>query len=128
MPTARTALAFVTALTLSPAVLPASQAPPASKPPLTRPEVEALVRADAARLRGTKAEAVTLVSTESRIWKGRGLGCGTPRKGLDEEIPSIEGFLVKVSVGAETLSYHTDRTGRVLLCPTTRKPVDRISY
>ena len=128
MTIARTALAFATALTLSATVAPAAQTPPASKPPLTQAEVETLVRADAARVRGVKPDAVTLVATETRTWKGRGLGCGTPRKGLDEEVPSIEGFLVKVSVGTETLAYHTDRTGRVLLCPTTRKPVDRISY
>jgi len=121
-------LAFATALTLSATLAPAAQAPPAAKPPLTQSEVESLVRADAAKLRGVKADAVTLVATEARTWKGRGLGCGTPRKGLDEEIPSIQGFLVRVSVGTETLSYHTDRDGRVLLCPATRKPIDRISY
>jgi hypothetical protein len=96
---------------------------------LTQSEVEALVRADAAKLRQVKPEAVSVVKTVPRTWPDSSLGCGVARKGLDERPVPVEGFVVKVSVGGEALTYHTDRAGRVLRCPApAKKPLDRISH
>jgi hypothetical protein len=104
-----------------------SPAPPPPRALLTQAEVEARVRAHAAKQRRVEPAEVVLVRTEARVWRDRWLGCGIGRKGVEERPAAVEGFAVTVSVDGEPLVYHTDRTGRIVRCPPAKKGLDRIS-
>ena len=92
--------------------------------PMSQQEIEARVRIDAARRLQVTVEEIQIAETVERTWPDRGLGCNA-RRGVLEPAPT-PGFRILVQAGAQRLTYHTDRFGRVLRCAAPNKPLDRI--
>ena len=119
----RSVLAFLFA-TLAVASASGGQADVSPTVPLSREEIEARVRIDAAgRLRVTLDE-IKIAETAERTWPDRGLGCNA-RRGVLEPAPT-PGFRILVQAGTRRLTYHTDRFGRMLRCAVPPKPLDPI--
>jgi hypothetical protein len=88
--------------------------------------MEVRVRIDASRKLGVAFDKVRVLQVAERTWPDERLGCSA-RKLAVEPAP-IPGFRIVARARATRLTYHTDRTGRVLRCavPTRRsKPIVR---
>jgi hypothetical protein len=94
---------------------PASPSPVSSPTPgaQTNPAVDAALR-DASSHLGVPVTDLTVVSVEAHDWSDASLGC--PRQGVLYAQVITPGYLIVISGGGKTLEYHTDASGRVVLC------------
>ena len=92
--------------------------------PMSQDEMEVRVRADAARRLRVTVDEVRVAETAERTWPDRGLGCNA-RRGVFEPAPT-PGYRIIVQAGNRRLTYHTDRSGRLLNCAAPAKPLDPI--
>ena len=81
---------------------------------MSQQEMEVRVRIDAARKHRVAFENVRVLQVAAQTWPDERLGCST-RKGAVDPKP-IPGFRIVARAKATRLTYHTDRTGRVLRC------------
>jgi hypothetical protein len=86
---------------------------------MSRQEMESRVRIDASRTLRVAFEDVRVVEVAERTWPDARLGC-TSREQPAEATPT-PGFRVVVNVKAKRVTYHTDRAGRVVRCPSLPK-------
>ena len=77
-----------------------------------------LARADAARVTGTAADSLTLISAERVTWSNGGVGC--PMPGVEYTQALVPGFRIRLRGPAGELDYHAGERGGVLLCPAKR--------
>jgi hypothetical protein len=91
---------------------------------LSQAQTELKVREDVARRFRLPVAEVRVVESASRTWPDRGLGCAA-RRGVFEPM-EVPGFRIVAEAGSRRFVYHTDRSGRLVRCPTTSKPLDRI--
>ncbi len=81
-------------------------------------DLEAAVRADAARLWGHADPATLQVTVEAVTWSDGALGC--PRPGVMYTQALVPGFRVVVRDGAREAVYHASARGAWVLCPRGR--------
>jgi hypothetical protein len=67
----------------------------------------------ATRLR-VDAKEIDVTSTESIVWPNAALGCPLPNKVYTQG--KIHGFRIWLKVNGQIYEYHTDRTGKIVLC------------
>lgn len=91
---------------------------------LSQAQTELKVREDVARRFRLPVAEVRVVESAPRTWPDRGLGC-TARRGVFEPM-DVPGYLVVAEAGTRRFIYHTDRHGRLVRCPATRKPLGPI--
>jgi hypothetical protein len=92
---------------------------------MSQQEMEVRVRIDAARNLKVDFDDVRVLQVTGQTWPDERLGC-SPRKpevNIEVEPDPTPGFSIVVKAKTSRVTYHTDRTGRVLRCA---KP-DRIS-
>jgi hypothetical protein len=73
---------------------------------------------DAARRTGLKRTELEVLSAEAVTWPDGSLGC--PQPGMMYTQALVPGCRIRVSAGAETLDYHTGRSGAPMFCPAGR--------
>lgn len=69
---------------------------------------------DLAKRLDVNLEDVTFVAVEPKEWPDASLGC--PAQDTDYLMVLVDGFQITLEVDGETYSYHTDMTGKVILC------------
>lgn len=74
----------------------------------------ALIAADAAERAEVNLPDVTLISMQPVTWPATHLGCPDPELGYAEV--EIEGYILTVSAGNSTYTYHTDGGLQIILC------------
>ncbi len=84
--------------------------------PRTQPVVDAVLRAASTRLNVPAAQ-LRVERVESREWNDSSLGC--PQPGMMYAQVITPGYLVIVAGGGKRLEYHTDTSGRAVLCKET---------
>ena len=97
----------------------AHAAAPSAVPALTRSEMEDRVRKDAAVRLGVSEDGLRVAAWDERTWPDRQLGCAA-RRGLAEPEPT-PGYLFILDADGRRQAYHTDRTGRILFCPSSAR-------
>jgi len=97
----------------------AEAATPSAVPALTRAEMEERVLKEAAVRLGVSADDLRVAARDERTWPDRHLGCAA-RRGLAEPEPT-PGYLFILDADGRRQAYHTDRTGRILFCPSAAK-------
>lgn len=96
-----------------------------ARPERTRAETENLVRDDLAARLSIAADDARVVESTERTWPDRRLGC-PGRRGLEEPVP-VPGYAFVLEAAGKRYTYHTDRAGRIVRCPSTRKPLGPVS-
>jgi hypothetical protein len=86
---------------------------------MSQQEMEVRVRIDASRKLGVAFDKVRVLQVAERTWPDERLGCSA-RKPVADPAP-IPGFRIVARTKATRLTYHTDRTGRVLRCAVPAK-------
>lgn len=69
---------------------------------------------DLAKRLDVNLDDVTFVAVEPKEWPDASLGC--PAQDTDYLMVLVDGFQITLEVDGETYSYHTDMTGKVILC------------
>ncbi len=73
-----------------------------------------LILADAARRAEIEPGELSLVRIESVTWPDTALGCPNPERGYAQV--QIEGYILTLTNGASTFTYHTDGGLQLVLC------------
>jgi hypothetical protein len=73
---------------------------------------------DAARRTGLPSGQLTVTSVEQVTWRDSALGC--PEPGMMYTQALVAGYRIIIGAAGESLDYHADQRGRVLLCPPER--------
>ena len=88
---------------------------------MSQQEMEVRVRIDAARTMQIDFEDVRLLQVTAQTWPDERLGCSS-KKGDGEVKPDpTPGFRILVRAKTNRVTYHTDRTGRVVRCTAPMK-------
>lgn len=74
-----------------------------------------IVRNDLAAQLSTNIEEISVISAEAVVWPNAALGCPAPGKVYAQG--TVPGFRIRLEAENNEYSYHTDRTGRFVLCP-----------
>ena len=104
----------------------ASLAAPSPPVSLTKSEVEKRVLSAASERLGIAVNELRVLSADERTWPDRHLGC-VARRGLAEPDPT-PGYLFVLDAEGSRQSYHTDRAGRIVRCPSAGKPLGPIQH
>ena len=91
---------------------------------MSQQEMEVRVRIDASRRLRVAFDKVRVLEVAGRTWPDERLGCSARKRAVDPA--PTEGFRIVAKVKATRLTYHTDRTGRVLRCAVPAKKNKRI--
>jgi hypothetical protein len=81
---------------------------------MSQQEMEVRVRIDAARRHRVAFENVRVLQVTEQRWPDERLGCSARKLAADPV--STPGFRIVARAKATRMTYHTDRTGRVLRC------------
>lgn len=73
-----------------------------------------IIFADAANRAGVEQDALAVVSIEAVTWPDTSLGCPDPEKGYAQV--QIEGYVLALTAGDATYTYHTDGGLQLVLC------------
>ena len=101
---------------VAPAATPRGEVTLSSDPGL-RTAVQAAL-ADAARRSGLPVDALSVISAERVTWGDGSLGC--PQAGAAYTMALVPGHRVRLRAQAQTLDYHADTRGQLILCPAGR--------
>jgi hypothetical protein len=103
-----------------------SPAVPSPAASLTKSELAKRVLSAASDHLGIAVNDLRVLSADERTWPDRHLGCAA-RRGLSEPEPT-PGYRFVVEAEGTRQSYHTDLSGRIVRCPTARKPLGPIQH
>ena len=92
--------------------------PPATSSPigedgLQKKLTQVAVNALATQL-GVGKEEISVTSSESIVWPDAALGCPMPNQVYERG--RVPGFRIRLLVNGQVYDYHTDSTGKVVLC------------
>ena len=87
---------------------------PAPGVPITSTLLIETAKNDLAERLKMNLDDVTLVAVESEEWPDSSLGC--PSQGTDSLPVLVDGYRITLEVKGETFIYHTDLTGKIILC------------
>jgi hypothetical protein len=88
---------------------------------MSQQEMEVRVRIEASRTNKVDFEEVTVLETTGQTWPDEGLGCHARKGEAEAEAKPTQGFRIVAKVKTKRLTYHTDRAGRVVTCPASKK-------
>ena len=74
----------------------------------------ALFQEDAARRALVKPETVTVVSATEQEWSDGSMGCAQPGQMYTQML--VSGYRVVLRAGSDQYAYHSDRSGRFIVC------------
>ena len=105
---------------LQPLVAPAATSPAGltlSTDKGLRRTIEAAL-ADAARRTGLPVASLSVISAEDLTWSDGSLGC--PQPGAAYTMALVPGHRIRIRAQAQTLDYHANARGHLVLCPAGR--------